>query len=118
MTRTPQILLVEDNEGDILLMKEVLADAEIENMVTVSRDGQEAITYLNQISSVDQAVPDLVLLDINLPKVDGKQVLQYVKTTPSLRKIPIIIFSTSSSQSDIKFCYNHNANCFITKPGF
>lgn len=111
------ILLVEDNEGDIVLTKEALADAKIKNKVSVSRDGEEAINYLNRaVQYPDGLFPDLILLDINLPKVDGKEVLHYIKNSPELRKIPVVMLSTSSSEVDISDSYNNYANCFISKP--
>lgn len=111
------ILLVEDNEGDIVLTKEALADAKMKNKVSVSRDGEEAINYLNNaIQNPDNLLPDFILLDINLPKVDGKEVLSYIKSTPKLKKIPVVILSTSSNEADISDAYNNYANCFISKP--
>jgi two-component system, chemotaxis family, response regulator Rcp1 len=111
------ILLVEDNEGDIILTQEALTDAKIKNKVSVARDGEEAINNLNK--AADQGgtgLPDLILLDINLPKVDGKEVLQYIKGNHALKKIPVVMLTTSSSELDIVDAYNHHANCFITKP--
>lgn len=111
------IMLVEDNEGDIILTKEALLDAKINNRITVIRDGQAAIDYLDSaIESPEELIPDLILLDINLPKVDGKEVLQYVKNTSSLKKIPVVMLTTSSSELDIADSYNNYANCFISKP--
>jgi CheY-like chemotaxis protein len=111
------ILLVEDNEGDIVLTKEALADAKMKNKVSVSRDGEEAINFLNQaVRNPDALIPDLILLDINLPKVDGKEVLHYIKNTPHLKRIPVVMLSTSSSEVDIADSYNNYANCFISKP--
>lgn len=110
-------MLVEDNEGDIILTKEALLDAKINNRITVIRDGQAAIDYLDSaIESPEELIPDLILLDINLPKVDGKEVLQYVKNTSSLKKIPVVMLTTSSSELDIADSYNNYANCFISKP--
>ena len=112
-----QILLVEDNEGDIILTQEALTDAKIKNKVSVVRDGEEAINFLNSaVSNGGIDLPQLILLDINLPKIDGKEVLQYIKTTPELKKIPVVMLTTSSSELDIVDSYNHHANCFITKP--
>jgi CheY-like chemotaxis protein len=112
-----QILLVEDNEGDIILTKEALSDAKIKNKVIVARDGEEAINYLdNGVETGGEDLPDLILLDINLPKIDGKEVLQYIKSAASLKKIPVVMLTTSSSQIDVLDAYAHHANCFITKP--
>lgn len=115
--KSVHILLVEDNEGDILLTKEALLDAKIKNRITVRRDGQEAIDYLNEtLLNPEELTPDLILLDINLPKMDGKEVLSYIKNTPNLKKIPVVMLTTSSSEMDVVNSYNNYANCFITKP--
>jgi CheY-like chemotaxis protein len=110
------ILLVEDNEGDIVLTKEALSDAKIKNKVSVTKDGEEAIRFVNEGLDDETRLPDLILLDINLPKVDGKEVLHYLKTNPSLKKIPVVMLTTSSSELDVVDSYNNYANCFITKP--
>lgn len=111
------ILLVEDNEGDIVLTKEALSDAKIKNKVSVARDGEEALNYLNNaFEDAEALIPDLILLDINLPKVDGKEVLHYIKNTKRLKKIPVVMLSTSSNELDVADSYNNYANCFITKP--
>lgn len=110
--REVHILLVEDNEGDIILTKEALKEAKIKNAITVARDGQEALDILNTA----QDLPDLILLDINLPKVNGLEVLSSVKSNDRLKSIPVIMLSTSSSERDITISYNNYANCFITKP--
>jgi chemotaxis family two-component system response regulator Rcp1 len=111
------ILLVEDNEGDIILTKEALSDAQIKNKVTVAKDGEDAIRFVNSgLNEQPELLPDLILLDINLPKVDGKEVLHYLKNNPSLRKIPVVMLTTSSSELDVVDSYNNYANCFITKP--
>ena len=111
-----QILLVEDNEGDIVLTLEALYDAKIKNEVSVVRDGAEALDFLNDRKAVPHLLPDLILLDINLPKIDGKEVLQTIKTDEKLKKIPVVMLTTSSSELDITESYNNHANCFITKP--
>ncbi|WP_284653144.1 response regulator [Flavobacterium terrisoli] len=111
------ILLVEDNEGDILLTTEALEEGKIINKVSVVKDGKQAIDFLNQKEPFENAVlPNLILLDINLPKKNGHEVLQYIKESKHLRYIPIIMLTTSSSEKDIIKAYNHYANCFITKP--
>ena len=111
------ILLVEDNEGDIILTREALFDAKIDNQVSVVRDGEQAINFLNDAAKNDVTLlPDLILLDINLPKIDGKEVLLYIKTDPALKKIPVVMLTTSSSEMDINDAYSNHANCFITKP--
>jgi len=114
---TIHILLVEDNEGDILLTREALEEAKIHIELSVVKDGKEAIDFLNkQGKHIDTAMPDLLLLDVNLPKKNGHEVLQYIKGNANLKHIPVIMLTTSSSEKDINFCYNNFANCFITKP--
>lgn len=111
------ILLVEDNEGDILLTREALADAKILIKLDVVKDGKEAIDFINkQGKYVGQPSPDLMLLDVNLPRKNGHEVLQYLKGNETLKHIPVIMLTTSSSQRDINLSYDHYANCYITKP--
>lgn len=111
------ILLVEDNEGDILLTTEALEEGKIINKVSVVKDGKQAIDFLNLKEPFQEAtMPNLILLDINLPKKNGHEVLQYIKGSKTFRHIPIIMLTTSSSEKDIMEAYNHYANCFITKP--
>ncbi len=112
------ILLVEDNEGDILLTTEALEEGKIINKVSVVKDGKLAIDFLNNKEPyADVEIPSLILLDINLPKKNGHEVLKYIKGSEKFRHIPIIMLTTSSSEKDIHEAYNHYANCFITKPG-
>jgi len=111
------ILLVEDNEGDILLTTEALEEKKIINKVSVVKDGNKAIDFLNKKNEYKKAeLPNLILLDINLPKKNGHEVLQYIKTNDKFKHIPIIMLTTSSSEKDIITSYKHYANCFITKP--
>ncbi|KJS06407.1 MAG: chemotaxis protein CheY [Flavobacteriales bacterium BRH_c54] len=111
------ILLVEDNEGDILLTTEALEEKKIVNKISVARDGQEALDFiLKQGNYKDAPPPDLILLDVNLPKKNGHEVLQIIKTTESTQQIPVIMLTTSSSEKDINLSYKHHANCYITKP--
>jgi two-component system, chemotaxis family, response regulator Rcp1 len=111
------ILLVEDNEGDIVLTVEALREAKINNKVVVVRDGEEALSYLYQQGPyADVALPDLILLDINLPKIDGKEVLGKIKNDDLLKFIPVVILTTSDSEKDIMESYVNHANCYITKP--
>lgn len=111
------ILLVEDNEGDIVLTMEALDDARILNKVYVKRDGAEALDFLySTIENNPSELPDLILLDINLPKIDGKEVLHKIKIHPTLKKIPVVMLTTSSSEVDILESYNNHANCYIIKP--
>ena len=115
--RLIHILLVEDNEGDILLTKEAFEDAKILVRLSVVKDGKEAIDFLNRLGNYkDAELPDLMLLDVNLPKKNGHEVLQYIKGIDFLKHIPVIMLTTSSSQKDIDFSYKNYANCFITKP--
>lgn len=111
------ILLVEDNEGDILLTTEALEEGKIMNKLTVARDGQEAMDFLNKKGDFKNAkLPDLILLDVNLPRKNGHEVLKYIKTHDVFRSIPVIMLTTSSAQNDIDKSYENHANCYITKP--
>jgi len=111
------ILLVEDNEGDILLTTEALQDGKILNKITVARDGRQAIDFLTKAGEFAEAeTPNLVLLDINLPKKNGHEVLNFIKTNNKLKHLPVIMLTTSSAERDISLAYNHHANCYITKP--
>jgi two-component system, chemotaxis family, response regulator Rcp1 len=111
-----QILLVEDNEGDIVLTLEALSEGKLKNQVSVVRDGAEALDYLYERKNTPALLPDLILLDINLPKIDGKEVLQTIKNDNDLKTIPVVMLTTSSSDRDVKEAYDNHANCFITKP--
>ncbi len=111
------ILLIEDNEGDIILTREALEQANKSNTIAIARDGKEALDYLNKTGAfINSVSPGLILLDVNLPKKNGIEVLRYIKAEEGLKHIPVIIFTTSSSEKDISDCYNSHANCFITKP--
>ncbi|MFZ0488963.1 MAG: response regulator [Salegentibacter sp.] len=111
------ILLVEDNEGDILLTVEALQDGKIANEIHVARDGREAINFLRRKGKFQYSQrPDLILLDINLPKLNGHELLDKIKQDEELKAIPVIILSTSSLEDEILRCYNSYANCYITKP--
>ena len=109
------ILLVEDNEGDILLTTEAFDESKIVNQVNVIKDGREAINFFEGLTDKKNA-PHLVLLDINLPKMSGHEVLMYLKSNPKYKHIPVIMLTTSSSEKDIMMSYNNYANCYITKP--
>lgn len=116
-TKEIHILLVEDNEGDVVLTLEALREAKLRNKISVVRDGEEALQFLYQEGKyAAAALPQLILLDINLPKMDGKEVLNRIKSDPNLKKIPVIILTTSSSEKDILESYNNHANCYVTKP--
>jgi CheY-like chemotaxis protein len=111
------ILLVEDNEGDILLTLEALNEAKIHNQINVVKDGDAALKYMKKEGEYAEAeTPDLVLLDINLPKMDGIEVLANLKNDDLLRVIPVVMLTTSDSEKDIFHAYQSHANCYITKP--
>jgi two-component system, chemotaxis family, response regulator Rcp1 len=111
------ILLVEDSPSDVLLTREALRDARIANDLSVARDGEEAMKYLRQEDEhTGKPRPDIVILDLNLPRMDGREVLREIKGDDSLKRIPVIVLTTSSSDRDIGECYDSHANCFLTKP--
>ncbi|MBA9072376.1 CheY-like chemotaxis protein [Flavobacterium gossypii] len=111
------ILLIEDNEGDILLTKEALGHGRIKKEVSVAKDGWEAVQFLEKKGAYENAtMPDLILLDVNLPKLNGHEVLARIKSNPQIQHIPVIMLTTSSSESDILKSYQNHVNCFITKP--
>ncbi len=111
------ILLVEDNEGDILLTEEALEDAKIITELSVVKDGRQAIDFVTRQGKYAKAkLPDLILLDVNLPKKNGHEVLQYLKGDEKLKRIPVIMLTTSSFKKDINLAYDNYANCYITKP--
>ncbi len=112
-----RILLVEDNEGDILLTKEALHDAKIINELILANNGEKAISMLKREKGYEQLErPHLILLDINLPKKNGHQVLKEIKEDEELKQIPVIILTTSSADYDIKNSYRGYANCYVIKP--
>lgn len=111
------ILLVEDNEGDVFLVTEALEEGKIINKISVTRDGKEAIDFLTKKGKYEnEQLPDLILLDINLPKKNGHEVLEYIKEKDELKQIPVIMLTTSSSEKDILLSNKNHANSFITKP--
>jgi CheY-like chemotaxis protein len=117
MKKEVVILLVEDNEGDIVLTVEALREAKIHNKVVVVRDGEEALSYLYRDGKyADVEMPDIIFLDINLPRIDGKEVLTKIKNDDRLKFIPVVILTTSDSENDIMESYSNHANCYITKP--
>ena len=112
-----EILLVEDNPGDILLTIEAFKECEQKHNITPIKDGVEAVKYLKKQEKYKDAVtPDIILLDLNLPKKDGREVLNEIKADENLKKIPVIILSTSKNENDIIKSYDLNANCYISKP--
>jgi CheY-like chemotaxis protein len=117
MKKQVKILLVEDNEGDIVLTLEALKVAKVANGVEVVRDGEAALQYLRKEGIYkERETPDLILLDINLPKLDGLEVLMEIKNDAVLTLMPVVILTTSDSEIDVIKSYQHHANCFITKP--
>jgi two-component system, chemotaxis family, response regulator Rcp1 len=111
------ILLVEDNPGDVRLTQEALREGRIANRVWITRDGEEAMDFLRQRGDhADAPRPDLVLLDLNLPRKDGREVLEEVKCDPHLHRIPVIVLTTSSADRDVLLSYDLHANCYIKKP--
>lgn len=112
-----EILLVEDNPGDVRLTREALKGSKVYNNLQVISDGEEAIKYLKREGQYSSAPrPDLVLLDLNLPGRDGREILSEIKTSPELNTIPVVILTTSSAEQDIQKTYSLHANCYITKP--
>ncbi len=117
MGRPIEILLVEDNPGDARLAKEALLDAKVHNNLHVVTDGLEALAFLNREAPYAEAPrPDLILLDLNLPRKDGREVLAYIKAEERFKRIPVVVLTTSEAEEDILKVYNLNANCYITKP--
>ncbi len=111
------ILLVEDNAGDVRLTQEALREGRMANSLAVVSDGVEALAYLRQQGKYAGAPrPDLILLDLNLPKLDGRQVLADIKADPQLKRIPVVVLTTSKAEEDIVKSYDLFANCYITKP--
>ena len=111
------ILLVEDNEGDILLTKEAFNQGNIVKSISVVKDGKEAIKYLERVAPYTESLlPDLIILDINIPKMNGQEVLKKIKTNDNFKQIPVVMFTTSSTERDILEAYKNHANCYITKP--
>lgn len=112
-----EILLVEDNAADVRLTKEALKEGKVSNNLTVARDGEEALEILRKKGAYAGAArPDLILLDLNLPRKDGREVLATLKADPSLKHIPVVVLTTSSAEVDILKSYQLHANCYITKP--
>jgi len=115
--RPVEILLVEDNPGDVRLTREALAEGKVRNNLHVAVDGVKALEFLRREGEYAGVVrPDLVLLDLNLPRKDGRQVLAEIKADPALRYIPVVILTSSEAESDIARAYDLHANCYITKP--
>ena len=112
-----KILLIEDNPGDARLASEALKSSKIHNELQIVQDGEAAIDYLHKRGDYQKATtPDIIFLDLNLPKKDGREVLAEVKSDETLKKIPIVILTTSDHEEDVLRSYNLHANCYITKP--
>lgn len=112
-----EILLVEDNEGDVRLTREALKEGRIRNRLHVVSNGEHALQFLrNEGEYAEAPRPDLVLLDLNLPRLDGREVLAEIKTDPALKQIPVVVLTSSRAEKDLLGAYDQHANCFITKP--
>ena len=112
-----EILLVEDSPADVDLTREALEDAKVHNSLHVASDGVEALAFLRREGRyADAPHPDLILLDLNLPKKDGREVLAEIKADPLLRRIPVVVLTTSEAEQDILQSYDLHANCYVTKP--
>lgn len=115
--RAVEILLVEDNPADVRLTRLALEDGKVRNNLNVAEDGAEALDYLYRKGRFGGAPrPDLILLDLNLPRKDGREVLTVIKADNDLRRIPVVVLTTSKADQDILSSYNLNANCYVTKP--
>ena len=115
--RSIDILLVEDNPGDARLAQEALKDSKIKNNLFWVKNGEEALKFLhNEGDYSDKPKPDLILLDLNMPKMDGRQVLAIIKSDDTLKSIPVVILTVSKAEEDIVKSYNLHANCYVTKP--
>ena len=112
-----EILLVEDNPGDIRLTQEALREGNMPHILNTVMDGAEAIKYLfREGKYADAKIPDLIMLDLNLPKKDGRDVLRVIKKEKDLKRIPVVVLTTSNADNDVKDMYDLHANCYITKP--
>ncbi|MFL6462965.1 MAG: response regulator [Bryobacteraceae bacterium] len=112
-----RILLVEDSPSDVRLIREALKETPVPVQITVAQDGVEAMEYLRSTETGRSHRPDLVLLDLNLPRKNGREVLAEVKSSPGLKQIPVLVMTSSRADEDIAQAYSLNANCYITKPG-
>ena len=112
-----EILLVEDNPGDIRLTQEVLKEGKVQNQLSIVENGVQALSFLKKEDGYkDAPTPDLILLDLNMPKKDGREVLLDIKKDKDLKKIPVVVLTTSQAEEDILKVYDLNANCYISKP--
>lgn len=116
-TKLAEILLVEDNEGDIELTREAFEDAKFRNNLRVAEDGEKALNYLFKRNGFEDAMtPDIILLDLNLPGTDGREILEVIKADSQLKRIPVIVLTSSMADQDIVQSYDLHANCYIVKP--
>jgi two-component system, chemotaxis family, response regulator Rcp1 len=116
-TRPAEILLVEDNPGDVRLTLEALKETPLPNHISVAKDGEEAIHFLRRHGAFANAPrPDLILLDLNLPKKSGREILSELKQDPKLRRIPVVVLTSSTAEKDVLEAYDLSANCYVTKP--
>lgn len=112
-----EILLIEDNPGDVRLTREALKDSKIHNNLSVVEDGVEAMAFLRREGKYSESPrPDIILLDLNLPRKDGREVLEEIKNDETLKRIPVVVLTTSDDEQDILATYDLHANCYITKP--
>jgi CheY-like chemotaxis protein len=115
--RPVEILLVEDNPGDVLLTQEALAQNKVANHMNVARDGVEALEFLTRAGKFQDApTPDLILLDLNLPRMDGRELLSRIKELPGLKRIPVVVLTTSDAEEDVIKTYDLHVNAYVTKP--
>jgi chemotaxis family two-component system response regulator Rcp1 len=117
LVRPIEILLVEDNPGDVRLTREALNEGKVRNNLFVAQNGIDALDFLRRSNGNEDAIqPDLILLDLNLPKMDGRELLAEIKKDKDLKRIPVVILTTSEAEEDVVRTYNLHANCYITKP--
>jgi two-component system, chemotaxis family, response regulator Rcp1 len=117
LSRPIEVLLVEDNPGDVRLTKEALREGKVRNNLHVAPDGVEALAFLRREGPYEDAVrPDLILLDLNLPRKDGREVLSEIKRDDTLRHIPVVVLTSSQAEQDILRAYDLHANCYVSKP--
>jgi CheY-like chemotaxis protein len=115
--RQVEILLVEDDPGDVLMTREAFDDYKVRNRLHVVSDGADAMAFLRQEGEhADKPRPDLVLLDLNLPRMDGREVLEAIKSDPELSSIPVVVLTTSEAEDDVLHSYSLHANAYVTKP--
>ena len=116
-TQPANILLIEDNPAEVLLTEEAFKQSTLSNKLHIVEDGEQALDFLNKRNSYENVVtPDLILLDLNLPKVDGREVLAHLKLHDHLSRIPVIVLTSSALEKDVMSCYDNGANSYIVKP--